>query len=644
MSLTKGEKRMTHPSHFIEFAVAILAIIAVGFALLNFSSVKRIFIGRPMRTAELNAAHNKLVWFIALPILTADLYSSVAYGPESGMTELVSLGEEAKWFIIPITISTVVLLAILIVSYIMGILAYPNGGGAYAIAKDNFKQPWISLVASSALLVDYILTVAVSVSSALENVSSAYPIIAPYETVLAILCVFGILMINLRGVAESAKIFAWPTLGFMLCMLLLVFTGGFNEISHGFVQESTPSFGIFPKGLTILILLKAFSSACSALTGIETISNSVPVFREPQQRSAIKTYIAIGILTSVTLLGFGYHLYVKGISPDPNNTMLSQLAQGYFGHGVLYQIIIWFTFVVLILAANSTFTGFSQLAAIVAADGYLPRGLTNRGDRLGYSNGIIMLAAAASLLIIAFHAHTNSLIPLYAIGVFLSFTVAQYGLVKRWKRIKGPQWKIKISVNIIGAVITTIVALIFAVTKFTSGAWIVLIVIPTAIFCSMAIRHHYQDIAEELKIDLKISRPETKRVVTIVLVSGIHRVVHNTLSFAKSISDENLLALYVGFDEKSIQNMEEKWEEWGNPCRLLTLKSKYRSVLEPVSRIIKMIEEKDENTLIQIVIPQFIAKKWWHNLLHNQTALLLRMWMFRHKDVIISTVPYHLKK
>lgn len=636
---------MTHPSQILELILAIFALVAIWFSITNFSSFKRILIGRPMRTAELHAQHNKLIWYIALPILSADLYSSVSYGPESGITELINLGPGAKWYIIPITISTIVLLAILILSYIMGILAYPNGGGAYAIAKDNFKQRWISLVASSSLLVDYILTVAVSVSAALEAVSSAYPVVLPFETVLAILCVFILLVVNLRGVAESAKIFAWPTLGFMGCMLLLIFFGFFDEFRHGFVQPETPKFGSAPQGLTVLLLLKAFSSACSALTGIETISNAVPIFREPQQKNAIKTYIALGTITSVTLLGFAYHLYVRGISPDPHNTMLSQLTQYYFGHGVLYQIIIWFTFIVLILAANSTFTGFSQLAAIVAADGFLPRGLSNRGDRLGYSNGIIALAATASLLIIAFHAHTNALIPLYAIGVFLSFTIAQYGLVRRWKRVKGPHWKAKLAINTVGAIITTIVAVIFAVTKFTSGAWVVLVVIPVLIMCSIFVHRHYHAIANELRIDLKTVHPETNRVVTIVLVSGIHRVVQNTLSFAKGISQDNLLAVYVGFDDESIKRMEAKWEEWGTPCRLLTLKSKYRSVLEPLTRLINIIEEKDQyKAQVHIVIPQFIPKKWWHNLLHNQTALLLRVWLIRHKDVVISTVPYHLKK
>jgi amino acid transporter len=635
---------VTHPAQVIEYLLAIIALMGIWFSISNFNSLKRLLIGRPMRTAELHAQHNKLLWYIALPILSADLYSSVAYGPEAGITELAKFGNEAKWYIIPITISTIVLLAILILSYIMGVLAYPNGGGAYAIAKDNFKQRWISLIASSSLLVDYILTVAVSVSAAVQAVASAYPTVTPYETVLAVLCVFLLLVVNLRGVAESAKVLAWPTFGFMACMLLLVFTGFFNETKHGFVQPSTPSFGTIPKGMTLLLILKAFSSACSALTGIETISNAVPVFREPRQKNAIKTYVALGTITAVTLLGFAYHLYVRGISPDPNNTMLSQLTGYYFGHNIIYQLIIWFTFIVLILAANSTFTGFSQLAAIVAADGFLPRGLTNRGDRLGYSNGIIVLAGIASLLIIAFRAQTNALIPLYAIGVFLSFTVAQFGLIKRWKRVKGSNWKIKFIINTVGGIITSVVAVIFGVTKFTGGAWVVLIVIPLIIFFSLAIHRHYQDIADELKIDLQLLKPEANRVITIVLVSGVHRVVHNTLSFAMGVSQADLIAVYVGFDDESIRKMEQKWEEWGNPCRLVTLKSKYRSVLEPLSRLIHLIEEKDLNAPIQVIIPQFIPKKWWHNLLHNQTALLLRLWLMRHKDVVITTVPYHLKK
>ncbi|HEY2421201.1 MAG TPA: APC family permease [Neobacillus sp.] len=633
---------MVHWVKWIECIVVIFAVASIWYSVHNFKSLKRILLGRPLRSAELNSQHTKLFWYIALPILSADLYSSVSYGPESGLTELISLGPDAKWFLIPITLATVFLLIILILSYIMGILAYPNGGGAYAIAKDNFKTKWIAIVASSSLLIDYILTVAVSISAAMEAMVSAYRELAPYETLLAVLCVFLIVIINLRGVAESAKIFAWPTIGFMVCMLILIFSGFFDEFQHGFIKSTTPEIGYIPKGLSTLLLLKAFSSACSALTGIETISNSVPVFRAPQQKNAIKTYIALGIITAITLLGFSFHLFVNGISVNPGNTMLSQLTSTYFGNGIVYQIIIWFTFIVLILAANSTFTGFSQLAAIVAADGFLPRGLKNRGDRLGFSNGIIVLASLASLLIIGFQAHTNALIPLYAIGVFLSFTIAQFGLIRRWLKVKGPHWHLKLTINIVGAIITSVVAIIFAVTKFLGGAWIVLVVLPIIVYFSFAIHRHYEEIAIELKLDLNTT-PITKKVLSIVLVSGVHRIVNNTLSFAQSINS-NVIAVYVGYDDESIQKMEKKWEEWGSPCRLVCLKSKYRSLLEPLSRLIKVVEEKQTGGMIHILIPQFIPIKWWHNLLHNQSALLLKFWFLHHKDIAITTVPYHLKK
>ncbi|MEH7072478.1 APC family permease [Neobacillus drentensis] len=633
---------MVHWVKVLEWVLGVVALVLIWYSIHNLKSVKKILLGHPMRTAELQSKHTKLLWFIALPILSADLYSSVSYGPESGLTELVLLGEEGKWLIIPITVATIVLLGILILSYIMGILAYPNGGGAYAIAKDNFSTIWVSLVASSSLLIDYILTVAVSISASIEALVSAYPALEPYETVLAILCLVILVIINLRGVAESARVLAWPTICFIVCMLLVIIAGLLDEFQYGFIKSSTPAFGTFPKGLSILLLLKAFSSACSALTGIETISNAVPIFREPQKRNAIKSYITLGIITAITLLGISFHIYINGISVDSHNTMLSQLISIYFGDGILYQLIIWFTFIVLILAANSTFTGFSQLAAIVAADGFLPRGFLNRGDRLGYSNGIIVLASIACILIIIFHAHTNALIPLYAIGVFVSFTIAQFGLIKRWLKIKGAYWPLKFSINLVGAVITSVVAVIFAVTKFTGGAWIILVILPMCIFFSLAIHRHYQEVANELKLDGS-TLPISSEVLSIVLVSGVHRVVNNTISFAKSLNSE-VIAVYVGFDDEAIRTMEDNWAKWGSPCRLVCLKSKYRSLLEPLSRLIKVLEEKHQEKVIHILIPQFIPIKWWHHLLHNHSALMLRVWFLSHKDIAVTTVPYHLRK
>jgi amino acid transporter len=634
---------MSH-THWLHPLLFLGAIVAILFAILNFSSLKRIVIGRPMRTKELYAQHNKLNWFMALLVLAADLYSSVAYGPQAGMTELSSLGPDVKWLILPITIATVILLGILITSYIMGVLAYPNGGGAYTIARENFNKPWVSLIASSSLLVDYILTVAVSVSAGVQAIASAYPVIAPYTTTISVLCVIIILVVNLRGISESATVFAWPTLFFMISMGVLILAGIFNQFHQGFVQPTTPPFGIIPKGLTTLLILKAFSAACSSLTGIETISNSVPVFRDPASKNAVKAYVALGLITGATLLGFSYELYVKGISVDPRNTMLSQLAGVYFGHSLVYQIIIWATFIVLILAANSTFTGFPQLAALVATDGFLPRSLAIRGDRLGYSNGMVILAALASLLIIGFQAKTDALIPLYSIGVFVSFTIAQIGLVRRWFRVKGSYWRVKMSVNAIGAITTALVLVIVALTKFTEGAWIVLVVLPAITFGCLAVKRHYNQVADELGIDYSIHKPSAHHVLTIVLISGIHRVVLNTISFAQSLNTD-VIAVYVGFSEEDIEKMEQKWEDWGAPCRLVTLRSEYRSLLGPIIRFLKKIETREGRpNHVHIIIPQFIPKKWWHYFLHNQSALLLRAWLLNNKDFVITTVPYHLNK
>ena len=620
-----------------------ITIVAMFFALFNFGTVKRALIGRPMRSRELQQSHTKLVWLIALPILAADLYSSVAYGPEAGITELAGLGTNAKWLILPITVATVVLLTMLIVSYMMGVIAYPSGGGAYAIGKDNFKSPLISLIAASALLVDYVLTVAVSVSSGIQTMASSYPILAPHEILLSILCVFIILLVNLRGVSESARVFALPTLIFMGLMLIFIGRGFVNEVHHGFVQPVTPPFGTLPQGLTAMLLLKAFSSACSSLTGIETISNSVPIFREGKS-GAIKAYIALGTITGVTLLGFAYHLYVKGISVNPNNTMFSQLAGAYFGHGVVYQVLIIFMFIVLILAANSTFTGFPQLSALLAKDGFLPRSLAFRGDKLGYSNGMIVLAAFSALLIEVFHAQTNALIPLYAIGVFVAFTIAQIGLTRHWFKVRGKLWRVKATVNTLGAVVTALVAVIFSVTKFTGGAWVVLVVLPILVFVAWKIRKHYDEVADELRIDLDKVHPMKHHVLSVVLISGIHRVVVNTISFAQSTS-QDVIALYIGFDDESIEKMEKRWEQWGAPCRLVTVKSEYRSILMPLSKFIRRLEnyEGGKPDHIQLMIGQFVPRKWWHYALHAQTSILLRTWMLQRKDVVITTVPYHLR-
>ncbi|MBE3556881.1 MAG: APC family permease [Firmicutes bacterium] len=622
--------------------VITLAVITALVVVRNPAGFRRFVIGRPLRTRDADSPRQQLGWFMGFAVLAADLYSSVAYGPEAGLTELQLAWHAAQWWILPITLAIVGLLTLLIVTYILGVRAYPGGGGAYAIAKDNFSQHWIALLAASALLTDYILTVAVSVSAGVAAVVSAYPMLAPFHVLLSVVSIVLILVVNLRGVSDSARLFAWPTLLFIITMLVLVGTGIVDVGHHGVFQQQTPPFGTMPHALTVLLLLKAFSSACSALTGLETISNSVPIFRHPQAENAVRAYITLGVVTAITLLGFSFLLWVQNIPVNAHNTMLSQLAQRYFGHGPVYQVMMAVTYIVLILAANSTFSGFPQLAARMANDGYLPRALAIRGDRLVYSNGILLLAALAILLVEIFHAQTNALIPLYAIGVFVSFTIAQVGLARRWQRTRQGRWRLKQAMQLFGAVITALVALVFAVTKFTQGAWVVLLIIPVLVTGCLGVARHYARIRDELRIDRKLKRPQPHQVLTIVFASGIHRVLLESLSFAQSLGTETIV-VYIGFDEASIEEMERKWKEWGNPCRLVTLYSEYRSLVGPVARFLQRMEQWEHRPdAVHVIIPQLIPTKPWQYLLHNHTGLILSNWLLRHRDVVVTTVPYHL--
>ncbi|WP_244893365.1 APC family permease [Ferroacidibacillus organovorans] len=625
-------------------ALLLIATLFIVGRITGFRMVKRLLVGRPLKTRELGQAQQHLVWYLALPILSADLYSSVAYGPEAGATELVGLGRGAEWLILPIVGATVLLLLIIVLSYIMGILAYPNGGGGYSIARDNFRPAWISLVAASALMIDYVLTVAVSVSAGILAIASAYPGLVPYETVLSVICVALIALVNLRGVSESATLFSWPNFLFAACMLFLIGWGVTNDVSHGFVQPQTPPFGVLPKGFTLLLILKAFSSACSSLTGIETISNAVPIFREPKQMGAIKAYVTMTIVTGITLVGIGYQLYVKGITVKPNNTMLSQLTAVYFGHGPIYQIITWSTFLVLIIAANSTFTGFPQLMALVARDKFLPEALSLRGDRLGFSNGLMVLALLSSVLLVVFQAQTNALIPLFAIGVFMSFTIAQIGMMKRWMKLRTKRWQGKAFVNAVGAVVTALVTLVFSATKFSQGAWIVLFAIPLMVSLALMIRRHYARLERELALDVQTELAEEHHVISVLLLSDIDRIALQSVSFAKSIA-QDLIAVYIGFDDESIAAVEAKWKAWGEPCRLLAFKNEYRSVLQPLTRLVKRLQTREgrEPDHIHILLPQLVPRVWWQFGLHNQRNFVIQAWFLRNQDVVVSTIPYHTR-
>jgi len=605
------------------------------------STLKRIVIGSPLKTSELS--HARLSKLKALPILSSDALSSVAYGYEASLTEMAFLGTAGLWLGVPIMGVITLLLIALILSYLQVIKAYPGGGGAYAVSSDQFGKV-AGLIAGSALLIDYTLTVAVSVSSGVAAITSAYPGALPYTVPICVASILLIMMVNLRGINESASAFMWPTYAFIVAMLVMVGVG-FFQLSHtGWRTPETPVFGVIPQGFTVILLLRAFASGCSALTGIEAISNATPQFREPTIRNAQKTLLMLGLLLALMYIGTGTLAYKLGIHVNPNVTVLSQMAQHYFQNGWFYYFIQFSTFAVLVLAANTSYSGFPILAALMARDGFMPHMFMLRGDRLGYSNGILILSTLAIILVIAFGGNTNALIPLYAIGVFLSFTMAQSGMIKHWLKTRASGWQIRGAVNTFGAILSAIVTIVFSVAKFGQGAWIVLILIPLIIYFGLKARKHYRAIADDLRIDMTQVKPRPHRTTVVVPIAGINRVVASTLSYALSVSDQ-VVAFYVAFDDESIERMEEKWAQWGTGIRLVTARSQYRSVVRPLLRFLNTVENwegQPENVII--AIPQFIAKRWWHNILHNQTSLQLRTILLYRKDIIVTTVPYHLSK
>jgi amino acid transporter len=605
-------------------------------------TLKRILFGRPLKTSE--AESEKMPIWKALPILSSDALSSVAYGTEMILLELATVGAYAFSFSLPIAFAIVLLIAILIISYRQVIDAYPQGGGAYMVAKENLGMMWGRLAGVS-LLIDYTLTVAVSVSAGVLAITSAYPAALPYIVPIGLIFIWFMVWMNLRGTSESGTVFAFPTYLFIFCMLTLVGKGFFDWLTgtgHATHNVSVPTS--LPAGLTWFVLLKAFSSGCSAVTGIEAISNAVPHFRKPSQRNAKRTMLALGLLLSVIFGGVTILSQAYDIHPDPtgSKTVLSMIAEDAFGRGIIFYLIQFATMLILVLAANTSFNGFPILASIMAQDKNMPRMFSNRGDRLAYHYGIVTLGILASILLIVFHGRTEALIPLYAIGVFLSFTMAQVGLVLKWRREKSQGWQRKAIINGMGAVVTFFVVIIFSITKFEEGAWIVVVITPILLWVITNISKHYDNVAKQLKVDLKQPIQNTETVI-IIPVAGIHKVVASTIAYAKSLSP-NVVAFYVAFSPEDAKKMEERWDEWNPGVRLVVVVSRYRTLIKPLIEFIERIDHRyGKQKKITVLLPEFITHKWWHRLLHNQSAFRIRAVLLARKDVVVSTVPYHLK-
>jgi amino acid transporter len=614
-------------------------------------------VGRPLATAD--APHQTIGKLVGLAVFSSDALSSVAYGPQEMMMILVAAGVGVLNFSLPIAFAIVVLLAILTFSYEQTIHAYTGGGGAYIVARDNLGEiP--SLLAAAALLMDYILTVAVSISSGVAQITSAFSALYPYRVEIAVTLILFVMVINLRGVKESGVTFAIPTYYFLLTMLVTVvigmaryFTGTLTSVPNPPMLEQQV---IHP--LTILLVLRAFANGTSSVTGVEAISNGITAFKEPRSRNAGATLIWMAFILGVLLMGITFlAIQVKAV-PVESETIISQVIRTiYGGTGFFYLAAIAATTIILVMAANTAFADFPRLGALAAADGYLPRQLTYRGSRLVYSRGIAALAGIASLLVVIFSASVTNLIPLYAIGVFLSFTLSQAGMARRWwksSRLKPEEeiketgsilrfdkgWLHKMIINGFGAFTTLVVMVMFAITKFKDGAWIVIILVPALAAAFLAIHHHYKNLARQLSLENRCSTSRITRTRVIIPIGGVHQGTLSALRFAHTISDD-ITAVHVSIDPLETKRIQEKWELWGDGLRLVILNSPYRLFVEPLLEYVQKIDSFcTSEEIIAIIVPQFVPHRRWTKFLHTRTAETLRRVLLNRKNIVITEVPY----
>jgi len=618
-----------------------------------------LFIGKPIATAE--AAHQAIGKLVGLAVFSSDALSSVAYGPQELMTILLVAGVAIMHLSLPLVIGIVILLAILTFSYEQTIHAYPGGGGAYIVARDNLGE-LPAQTAGAALMTDYILTVAVSISSGVAQLTSAYPILYPYRVEIAVAMIILIMVINLRGVKESGTTFAVPTYFFLVMM--------FVTLILGLVKYATGTLGVVVdppvvepgvQAVTLFLILKAFANGTTSLTGVEAISNGITAFKEPRSRNAGATLIWMAGILGTMLIATTFLAIKIGALPAESETVISQVARTiYNNRGILYLATISSTTIILIMAANTAFADFPRLGALIAGDGFLPKQLTTKGSRLVFSRGIMTLAALASLLVILFKASVSGLIPLYAIGVFLSFTLSQGGMARRWwksghmkpgEEIKEPGsilrytpgWVTKMIINGFGSLLTLVVMSIFAVTKFKDGAWVVVIITPLLVVGFYTIHKHYKGLAAQLSLDSRVYPNRVIRNRVIMPIGGVHNGTLMALKYARTLSTD-ITALHISIDPIETEKIESKWTKWGDGVRLVVLHSPYREFMEPLLEYVEQLsEELAPNEVITIVVPQFNPRRWWTRFLHTRTAETIRKSLLNLDNIVILEVPYQVK-
>jgi amino acid transporter len=607
-------------------------------------ALKRVLVGNPIPTTL--AKHERLSRVTGLAVFASDALSSVAYATEAILLILILAGTAALRHSVPIALGIAGLIVIVVTSYRQAILAYPQGGGAYIVTRENLGR-YPSLVAGAALLIDYVLTVAVSVAAGIAAITSAIPGLYAYRVELCVLGVGLTTVANLRGLRESGRLFAVPTYLFIAAYLLMIGWGGLRWLSG----EASPGPDAAPPALggglggeevALFLVLRAFASGCAALTGIEAVSDGVPAFRAPEAHNARAVLAVLGVILIVLFLGITFLANLFALVPVEDETLNSQLARRVFGASPLYYLVQGATTLILVLAANTSFADFPRLAFFLARDRFLPRQLTNRGDRLAYSNGIIILALLSAVLLAVFRGDTHALIPLYAVGVFLSFTLKQSGMVRYWLRRRTSGWIPGMAVQGVGAAVTGLVMVIIAGTKFTHGAWIVIVLIPILIAMFLAIHRHYEDVALQLSIESMVPPPPPGLPIVLVLIGDVHRGVLPALQYARALS-AGARALYVEVDSDHTRRLEDRWGKWGGGMPLVVLRSPYRSVVGAILEYLEHLQRQAPDQLVTIILPEFVPARWWQHLLHNQTALLIKGALLFRKGVIVTNVPYHLK-
>jgi amino acid transporter len=614
----------------------------------DYSTVKRLLIGRPLASDE--ADSERLSKVLALPVFATDAIASTAFATEQILVVLVPVaGMAALGYLVPISWLVVALLAVVVASYRQTLYAYPNGGGSYIVSRENLGTR-TSLVAGASLLVDYTLTVAVSIAAGVAAIGSAVPYVRDHRVPTALVILAIITFANLRGARESGRLFAPPTYGYVVAMTAMVVIGlveyatghlqtlpvdqaALDEVTHGGVLT----------GVTFFLLMRAFSSGAVALSGVEAISNGIQAFRPPESRNA-----SITLLWAATILGglfMGIAFLAVRLQPtlSGDQTILSQMGRAVFGDGPVYLVFQALTVAVLTLSANTAFADFPRLSSIMARDGFLPRQLANRGDRLVHSNGIIALATAVAVLLIGFGGDTAALVPLFAVGLFMSFTLSQAGMVRHHWRLREPRWSISIVINGVGATATAVVLAVIVISKFTEGAWISVVVIILLVVFFMGISHHYRRVAEDIAVSPGQPLPEIHHSVVVLVGSRMHKGVLEAVAYAKSLHPDHLEAVTVAVEDDDADQTRANWDAFDLDVPLHVLPSPFRGLSRPILDYLEELDARYDNDVVTVIIPELVVSRWWEQPLHNQSAIWLRARLRSRHNLVVTSVPLHLE-